>query len=96
LCVGLLNGGRLTGWPLAGAASLCFVGSIYVGALIGMGTVDPALVAVTAPTGNPVGFLIGVVTTAMVTFGIVGAVLGGLTGGHLDHVAAEHLKQHTA
>jgi hypothetical protein len=96
LCVGLLNGSRLTGWPLAGAAGLCFVGSIIIAGAIGMGTMDPALIASTAPADNPVGFIMGVVSAAILTFGVVGAILGGATGAYLGYVAAKHLKHQRA
>jgi hypothetical protein len=92
LCVGLLTGSGLTGWSLAGAAGFCFLASIYIAAALGVGTLDPDAVLANAPMQNPIGFLFGVVITAALAFGLVGAILGGLSGAYLGHVAARHLK----
>ena len=94
LGVWVMRGTDLAGWPLGSALALCFLVSMYAAAMAGTGTMDPDAVMANAPGGNPLSYLVGVLITAVETFGVVGAVLGAASGIWLGHVAAKHVEHH--
>lgn len=71
------------GWAAVIAVTACFAVSLVIANIVGIGVLDTNQVLVEASQSdvpNVFGLIAGVVTTAFVTFGIVGAALGGGIG----------------
>lgn len=86
---------KVSGWPAVSTVGFCLFASIFIASELGKGTLDldqisAHMAQVNAP--GPFRFIAAVTATAFVTFGFVGAILGGGIGAWLGWRIAQYVQ----